>query len=139
MPERQVISYIPPVVLTLFALINVARGSIHLFAEDGGASSIAGLDLTTNTQTILALFAVIGANQLMFGLFQIWILLQRRDLVLLMLSLQGLQTLGAVANTHFYRQFPVEIPGKMFNTLLLFVIAATLTIAWTESRRNSYR
>ena len=53
---------LPPIVLALFALINLARGSIHAFAPDGGAHSIAGLDLSTNARTILSLFARLGAG-----------------------------------------------------------------------------
>ncbi|MBV9045218.1 MAG: hypothetical protein JO294_08860, partial [Alphaproteobacteria bacterium] len=54
---------IPVIVLAFFALLNIGRGCIHAFAPDGGAHSIAGLDLSTNAQTILSLFAGLGFHQ----------------------------------------------------------------------------
>lgn len=128
--------YVPAAVLGLFTFINIGRGGIHLFAADGGANSIAGLDLSGDAQTILALFAVIGANQLALGLFQLWVLLRQRSLVVVALGLQTALTALAVLNMHFYRTFPVEVPGKMFNTVLLLLLCATLALTWYWQRRE---
>lgn len=129
-----VLRYLPLAVLGLFACINVVRGGIHLFAPDGGAGSIAGLDLSRDAQTILALFAIIGINQLILGLFQVWIVLLRRNLLLVGLVLQAAFTLAGVLNLYLYRTFPVEIPGRMFNTVLLVFILAAVAVAFYNSR-----
>ena len=133
MPDR-LLKRIPLAVLTLFAIINIARGCIHLFAEDGGASSIAGLDLSTNPQTILALFAVVGASQLATGVVETWVVLNGRKYLLFMLSLQTLMTSFAVLNMYLWRNFPVEVPGKTFNTVLLFVLIATVILAARQKK-----
>ena len=61
----------PALVLMLMSLINLGRGAIHAFAPDGGAGSIAGLDLTHDRQTILSLFAVLGLGQMVKGAAQL--------------------------------------------------------------------
>ncbi|MBV9044916.1 MAG: hypothetical protein JO167_14815 [Alphaproteobacteria bacterium] len=126
---------IPVIVLAFFALLNIGRGCIHAFAPDGGAHSIAGLDLSTNAQTILSLFAGLGFHQLVTALFQIFVLIWRRDLVVIALALQTAETAAGIANLYFWRTFPVVVPGEMFNTILLAVLALTLFIAWVGNRR----
>ena len=116
----------PSIVLGLFALMNLARGGVHVFSPDGGAGTIAGLDLSASADTIIPLFALIGVNQVGVGLFEGFILAARRDLVTLGLGLQALLTAGAVANLQFWRPLPVEVPGEVFNTILLPIVV----IAW---------
>lgn len=128
---------VPPLVLAFFALLNLARGSIHAFAPDGGAHSIAGLDLSSNAQTILSLFAGLGLHQIVMGCFQIFVLLRRRDLILIALALQTAETALGVANLYFYRTFPVVVPGEIFNTGLLGLLVLTLAIAWRSTNRAS--
>ncbi len=38
--------------LVLIGVMNLGRGSIHVFRCDGGASSIAGIDLSQNGEVI---------------------------------------------------------------------------------------
>ena len=128
---------IPLLVLALFAAINLARGAIHAFAPDGGAHSIAGLDLSINAQTILSLFAGMGFHQIVMGLFQIFVLTSRRDLILIALALQTAETALGVANLYFYRTFPVVVPGEIFNTALLALLVVTLAIAWRSRPSRS--
>jgi len=122
------------IVLALFALINTGRGCIHAFAPDGGAHSIAGLDLSTNARTILSLFAVMGFHQLVTALFQFFVLIWRRDLIVLALVLQGIETALGVFNLYFYRSFPVTVPGEAFNAVLLGVLAGALCVAAWNNR-----
>ena len=124
-------------VLGLFALINLGRGGIHAFAPDGGAHSIAGLDLSTNAQTILSLFAGMGFHQIVMGAFQVFVLAWRRDLVLIALALQTVETALGVGNLYFYRTLPVVVPGEMFNTILLVLLVATMAVAGWMSRREA--
>ena len=50
--------------LMLAAVLEFVPGCIHYFLPDGGAGAIAGLDLTHNGQTIIAVFAWFGAVQI---------------------------------------------------------------------------
>ncbi|MGC1678923.1 MAG: hypothetical protein WA740_15455 [Candidatus Binataceae bacterium] len=126
---KAVIRNVPCVVLGLTMLTNFSRGSIHAFAPDGGAHSIAGLDLSTARQTILSLFALMGFHQFVTGGFQLYVLALRRDLVLLALVLQTMETLLGVVNLYFYRTLPVAVPGAPFNAAVLVVLAVAVLIA----------
>ncbi len=50
--------------LMLAGVFNVIPGCIHYFLPDGGAGVIAGIDLSTRGQTIIAVFAWMGAMQI---------------------------------------------------------------------------
>jgi len=83
--------------LTLFSVLTIVPGCIHTFAPDGGAGTIAGLDLSQNGRVIVALFAWAGATQIAFGLATLVVSLRYRSLVPLMLGLAvGERTLHAL-------------------------------------------
>src|SRR5574337_1383343 len=73
--------------LTLFSVLTIVPGCIHTFAPDGGAGTIAGLDLSCNGQVVVALFAWAGATQIAFGLAALIVSLRYRTLVPLLLAL----------------------------------------------------
>lgn len=127
---------VPIVVLALVALINIARGCIHAFAPDGGAHSIAGLDLTNDRATILSLFAVIGLQQIVLGAFELAAVLKFRRLVTFMLALQSAITLVSLINLYAWRPLPVIVPGQPFNVALLGVQLAALAVALSTRRLN---
>jgi len=57
------------VVTAIYLLVMVARSSIHLFASDGGAQSIAGIDTSVEGgDNIIAMFHQWGAIQLILAL-----------------------------------------------------------------------
>src|SRR5258708_5121115 len=132
----RVLRAVPLIVLALMTVINLARGSVHAFAADGGAHSVAGLDLANGDQTILSLFAVLGLHQMALGLSELYVLVLRRDLLTIVLGYQLLLTIAGVANLYFYRTLPIPVPGAPFNAVLLVVIAAAFVAALTaESQR----
>jgi hypothetical protein len=56
------------VVTAIYLLVMVARSSIHLFASDGGANSIAGIDISVEGgENIIAIFHQWGAIQLLLA------------------------------------------------------------------------
>jgi hypothetical protein len=125
----------PLIVLALMMLTNFARGAIHAFAPDGGAHSIAGLDLSHARQTIQSLFAVMGFHQLVAGGFELYVLARRRELVLLALVLQTAETMLGVINLYLYRPMPVAVPGAPFNAAVLVILVAAVLVA---ARANQF-
>src|SRR5262252_2469107 len=73
--------------LTLFSALTIVPGCIHTFARDGGAGTIAGIDLSQNGRVVIAVFAWAGATQIAFGLATLAVSLRYRSLVPLMLAL----------------------------------------------------
>lgn len=89
--DRYTGSPVAAYVLTLFGVLTVIPGCIHSFLPDGGAGSIAGLDLSQNRHLIVAVFAWAGATQIAFGLTALIVSLRYRDLVPLLLALAVLE------------------------------------------------
>jgi hypothetical protein len=118
--------------LTLFSVLTIVPGCIHEFARDGGAGTIAGLDLSQNGGVIVGLFAWAGATQIAWGLAMLTVSLRYQSLVPLMLGLaiveRTLHALNAwilksVAGGHH----PPEHYGVLF-VLPLLVAAFALSL-----------
>jgi hypothetical protein len=67
--------------LALAATLEIVAGCIHYFLPDGGAGTIAGIDLSTRRDTIVAVFAWFGALQIASGALVLVIALRHRNLV----------------------------------------------------------
>lgn len=124
-------------VLGLTGLINLVRGAIHAFAPDGGAHSIAGLDLGDDSATILSLFATIGLQQIVLGLFELYVSMRAQPLISLFLALQTVTTAVSLINLYAWRPLPVTIPGQPFNVALFAIQLVALVIALT-ARKQAY-
>lgn len=73
--------------VVLAGIMTIVPGSIHFFLPDGGAGVIAGMDLSQRKETIFALFAWMGAQQIAQGIGYVIIGLRYRALVPLVLLL----------------------------------------------------
>ena len=80
----------------LFAF-NMFRGLEHIFSEDGGAESIAGIPLSTYSaeaaNNIVSMFAQWGFSQLVLSLFFLLVLMRMRALIPLMLLILALENI----------------------------------------------
>jgi hypothetical protein len=75
-------SRLPFYLLLFIATIGTARSLIHIFAPDGGAGSIAGMDLTIpGANGIIFAFALWGSAQLIYALLQWLVIFRYRSLV----------------------------------------------------------
>ena len=75
--------------LVLIAFVSTARSLVHLLAPDGGAGSIAGINLgVAGGANIVAVFGQWGASQLVLALLQWLVVLRYRFLVSAMLAVQ---------------------------------------------------
>ena len=129
--------WVPRVVLGLTGLINLVRGAIHAFAPDGGAHSIAGLDLGDDSATILSLFATLGLQQIVLGLFELYAAVRAAHLITLFLALQTLTTATVLINLYAWRPLPVMVPGQPFNVALFAIQLVALVMALT-ARKPAY-
>ncbi len=75
-------------------IVSTVRSGIHLLAPDGGAGSIAGLDLTVaGADGIIFAFALWGSAQLIYAPIQLAVAFRYRSLVPCMYVLLILETL----------------------------------------------
>jgi len=115
--------------LALGGVLTLVPGMIHAFLPDGGAGSIAGLDMGDRRELVIALFAWHGATQIAFGLAMIAVALRYRSLTPLFLALFVLERVllvldawgpGAAAPAHR----PPEHYGSMAGLALGLVFLA---------------
>ena len=71
--------------LGIYAMLEIVPGLIHFCLPDGGAGGIAGLDLAHNRDTIVGVFAWMGALQIAYGIGFACVALRYRPLVPLFL------------------------------------------------------
>jgi hypothetical protein len=84
--------------LCLLGLGSIIPGVLHYALPDGGAGTIAGLDLEGTADVVIGVFAWMGATQIAYGIAQTAVALRYRTLTPLFLLLALVErTLGAVA------------------------------------------
>jgi hypothetical protein len=131
-------SKIPFYVFILVAAIGLVRSCIHIFAPDGGAGSIAGMNLNvTGADEVIFAFALWGSAQLIYAILQWLVILRYRSLVPLMWLVQFLETLGRML---VGRIKPVTFahtpPGAYQNYIYLALAVAMLALAlWSTYKK----
>lgn len=99
-------------VVALLGLINLGRGSIHMFAPDGGLEMIAGLDISQSTAIVLSFIASVGAGQLTMALVDFAAVAFYRPFVRPLLLIHVAQLLLAVFLLFVWRPLPHDVPGQ---------------------------
>jgi len=126
----------PGLVLAGLGVLDLVRGNIHLFASDGGAGRIAGIDLTRGGDVIVMLFAVMGASQILWGWLNLIVALRYRAFVPLVLLLQTAQHVLAAWILWIYKPLTVPAPGKygVLATVPLLALALWLSLREAPAR-----
>jgi len=129
--NRVVGSRVPLYVLGAIAVVSLVRSGVHLLASDGGAGSIAGMDLSVaGADGIVFAFALWGSSQLLMALVQLAVVLRYRSLVpamyLLLILEILLRMLVGYAKPASFAGTP---PGAVGNWVLLPL--ALLMLAWS--------
>jgi hypothetical protein len=84
---------LPVYVFKLIAIASTIRSFIHVLAPDGGAGSIAGMDLSAGAPGIIFAFGLWGSAQLIYAVIQLVVAFRYRALVPFMYVLLMLETL----------------------------------------------
>ncbi len=125
-------SKLPFYVFILITMISSVRSFIHLLAPDGGAGSIAGMDLAvTGANEVIFAFALWGSAQLVYALIQWLVLLHYRSLVPLLWAVQFLETLlrvlvGNMKPVTFDRTPPGAIQNYIYLPLAVLMVGLSL-------------
>ena len=132
--ERYLGPKVPYYFLILVAVVSTARSLIHVFAPDGGAGVIAGIDVSVQGgANIVAIFGQWGAVQLILALLYWLVILRYRFLVPTMLGIVVVEQLFRIG---VGRLKPLDItappPGAIGSELLL----PLAIIAWVWSLRR---
>ncbi len=110
-----------------------------MFAPDGGAGSIAGIDLTVSgARGIIFAFGLWGSAQLLFGLFQLLIIIRYRSLVPLMYLFIVLEIILRILIGWFkpvdFQQVP---PGALGNWIILPLSALMFGLCFVRPNKQN--
>jgi len=128
---------LPVYVFMLIAIVSTARSLIHLFAPDGGAGSIAGMDLSVDgAPGIIFSFALWGSAQLIYALIQLAVAFRYQSLVPLMYVLLILEALLRMLVGHMKPvHFSHTPPGAIANYIVPPVAALMLVLSlWSPAK-----
>jgi hypothetical protein len=126
------------ILTALYLLVAVVRSCIHLFAEDGGAKSIAGVDTSVaGGENIIAIFHQWGAIQLILALLLSLLFFRYpgfTPLILITLSVDPI--LRWIAG----RMLPLTTvgtpPGESLNWVAFFSLAVLFVLSLGEKPRR---
>ena len=108
-------------IFLFMALIGIGRSGIHFLAPDGGAGSIAGMDLSANgADGIIFAFSLWGSAQLLYAVIQLVVYFRYKTLIPFMYILIILETMmrkfiGYIKPVHFAH----TPPGAYGNYIVL--------------------
>lgn len=110
------------------SLVITFRSLVHVFRKDGGANSIAGIDLEVEGgQNIVAIFAQWGLEQLLLAALAWLALFRYRGLIPLILLINLLDNIGRIL---IGRSKPLKIdrppPGAYGQVIILPFLAVAL-------------
>ena len=111
-----------------FCLVVTFRSCVHVFRQDGGAASIAGIDLDVEGgRNIVAIFAQWGLEQLLLAGLAWLALVRYRGLIPLILLINLLDNIGRIL---VGRSKPLKIdrppPGAYAQVIILPFLALAL-------------
>jgi hypothetical protein len=120
-----------------YLLVMIARSSIHLFASDGGAKSIAGIDISVaGGDNIIAIFHQWGATQLLLALLLSLLLIRYPGMTpLIVLTLAVEPVMRLIAGQIKSVTADGSPPGESLNGLS-FAFLAVLFIASVLEKRT---
>jgi hypothetical protein len=132
-------SKIPFYVFALYAIVSTVRSLIHLLSPDGGAGTIAGMDLSVvGAEGIIFAFALWGSSQLLFAIIQLLVVWRYKSLVpfmYLMLALEVLlrELVGAMKPVIFAHTPPGAIGNQLILPLAVLMLALSLWSAYRQA------
>ena len=116
-------------VFALITLVTLARSCIHLFAPDGGAGSIAGIDLSgAGGGNLVSLFALWGLSQLILGFVFLVVLLRYKSLIPFMYVLILIEYSGRIIIGYVKPLVVTHIPPGAIGDYIMVPLAILMLI-----------
>jgi hypothetical protein len=127
---------LPVYVFTLISMVSLVRSCIHLLAPDGGAGSIAGMNLAVDgAGGVIFAFALWGSAQLIYAVIQLVVAFRYRSLVPFMYVLLIVETLlrqlvGHMKPVVFAHTPPGAIGNYVILPLAVLMLVLSLWRRW---------
>ena len=132
---------LPFYIFLMVALVGSVRSFIHILSPDGGAGSIAGMDLSvTGANGIIFGFALWGSAQFIYGLLQWVVILRYRSLVPFMWLVQLMETLlrmlvGHIKPVTFAHVPPGAIGNYVYLVISVLILALCVREAFNQKKK----
>jgi hypothetical protein len=124
-------------VFILLSFVSMIRSCIHLLAPDGGAGSIAGIDLANSgAKSIIFAFGLWGLSQVIYAFIQLLVAFRYRTLIPLFYIILIFETVGrmvvGVAKHPIILHTP---PGGTANYIILPLAIVMLVLSlWRKNQ-----
>ncbi len=116
-------------VFLIITLVTLARSCIHLLAPDGGAESIAGIDISiSGGGNIIALFALWGLSQLIIGFVFLVVLLRYKSLIPFMYLLVVIEYSGRIMIGYVKPLLVTHVPPGAIGDYIMVPLAVLMLI-----------
>lgn len=129
---------LPVIIFLILTIVGFLRSLIHIFSPDGGAGSIAGMNLdVSGAQGIVFAFGLWGSSQLLMSLFQFLVFFRYRSLIpfmylIIILEILLRMLIGAIKPVDFAGKPPGVIGNWV--VLPLAVLMLGLCLSRTQKR-----
>ena len=130
---------IATVIFLLVTLFTIARSCIHIFTSDGGAGSIASIDVSgEGGSNIVSLFAFWGLSQLLMGLVYLVVYFRYKSLIpfmslLILVEYSGRTVIGLLK--------PLEVshtpPGAIGDYVMVPVAILMLILSLKRPKKKT--
>lgn len=117
------------VVFFVIAVVSTARSLVHIFSPDGGAGSIAGLDLSVEgAEGIIFAFALWGSAQLVLAVVQLIISFRYRSLIPMMYVLLIFEVLIRILVGRIKPVTFAQTPPGAIGNFVIFPLALVMLL-----------
>ncbi len=116
-------------VFIVITIVTLVRSCIHLLAPDGGAGSIAGIDLSiAGGGNIIAIFALWGLSQLIIGFVFLVVLLRYKSLIPFMYILIVIEYSGRIMIGYMKPLLVTHVPPGAIGNYIMVPLAVLMLI-----------
>ncbi len=116
-------------VFTLIAIVSTVRSCLHLLLPDGGAGTIAGMDLSVaGAPGILFSYDHLGSAQLIYAHIQLVVAVRYRSLVPFMYALLIVETLLRMLVGHMKPVTFAHTPPGAYGNYVVLPLAAVMLL-----------
>lgn len=124
-------------VFALLSFLSMGRSLVHFLAPDGGAGTIAGLDLSVGMENIVFAFGLWGLSQMIYAFIQLLVAFRYKTLIPLMYCILILETLGRMFVGKIKPPILFHIPpGGAANTIILPLAVVMLILVLLPQRKR---
>jgi len=125
-------------VFMLLAMVSTVRSLIHFLAPDGGAGSIAGLDLSKGAENIIFSFGLWGLSQLIYAFIQLLVAFRYRTLIPMFYLILFFETVGRMIVGRM--KTPILLngtpPGGIANYIMLPIVILMFILSLRLNKEN---